>query len=57
MEEKIIFRINEEEKLCRCCSGTFNEYQQNLSSTDLEIEATILVLENFQLFLNQEQFT
>ena len=36
-----------EEKLCRYCSGTFNDYQKNLSSTDLEIEAIILVLENF----------
>ena len=48
---------NLEEKFCRCCSGTFNEYQKNLSSTDLEIEAIILVLEKFQLFLNEEQFT
>ena len=48
---------NLEEKLYRYCSGTFNEYQKNLSSTDLEIEAIILVLEKFQLFLNQEQFT
>ena len=48
---------NLEEKLRRYCSGTFNEYQKNLSSTDLEIEAIILVLEKFQLFLNQEQFT
>ena len=31
-----------------------NEYQKNLSSTDLEIKAIILVLEKFQLFLNQE---
>ena len=23
-----------EEKLCRYCSGTFNDYQKNLSSTD-----------------------
>ena len=46
-----------EEKLCRYCSGIFNDYQKNLSSTYLEIEAIILVLENFQLFLNQEQFT
>ena len=46
-----------EEKLCRYCSGTFNDYQKNLSSTYLEIEAIILVLEKFQLFLNQEQFT
>ena len=45
------------EKLYRYYSGTFNDYQKNLSSTDLEIEAIILVLENFQLFLNQEQFT
>ena len=48
---------NLEEKLCRYCSGTFNEYQKNLSLTDLEIEAIILVLEKFQLFLNQEHFT
>ena len=48
---------NLEEKLCSYCSGTFNEYQKNFSSTDLEIEAIILVLEKFQLFLNQEQFT
>ena len=48
---------NLEEKLCRYCSGTFSDYQKNLSSTDLEIEAIILVLEKFQLFLNQEQFT
>ena len=48
---------NLEEKLCRYCSGTFNEYQKNLSSTDLETEAIILVLEKFQLFFNQEQFT
>ena len=48
---------NLEEKLCRYCSGTFSEYQKNLSSTNLEIEAIILVLEKFQLFLNQEQFT
>ena len=48
---------NLEEKLCRYCSGTFNEYQKNLSSIDLEIEAIILVLEKFQLFLNQEQFS
>ena len=48
---------NEEEKLCRYCSGTFNEYQKSLSSTNLEIENIILVLENFQLFLKQEQFT
>ena len=41
---------NLEEKLYRYCSITFNEYQKNLSSTDLEIE-------KFQLFLNQEQFT
>ena len=46
-----------EEKLCRYCSGTFNDYQKNLSSTYLEIEAIILVLEKFQLFLNQEQST
>ena len=46
-----------EEKLCGYCSGTFNEYKKNLSSTDLEMEAIILVLEKFQLFLNQEQFT
>ena len=46
-----------EEKLYRYCSGTFNDYQKNLCSTDLEIEAIILVLEKFQLFLNQEQFT
>ena len=46
-----------EEKLCRYCSGTFNDYQKNLSSTNLEIEAIILVLEKFQLFLNQEKFT
>ena len=46
-----------EEKLCRYCSGTFNDYQKNLSSIDLEIEAIILVLEKFQLFLNQKQFT
>ena len=46
-----------EEKLCRYCSGTFNDYQKNISSTNLEIEAIILVLENFQLFFNQEQFT
>ena len=42
------------EKLCRYCSGTFKDYQKNLSSTDLEIEAIILVLEKFQLFFNQE---
>ena len=42
-----------EEKLCRYCSGTFKDYQNNLNSTDLEIEAIILVLEKFQLFLNQ----
>ena len=48
---------NLEEKFCRYCSGTFNEYQKSLSSTNLEIEAIILVLEKFQLFLNQEQFT
>ena len=30
-----------EEKLCRYCSETFNDYQKNLSSTDLEIEAII----------------
>ena len=41
-----------EEKLCRYYSGTFKDYQKNLSSTDLEIEAIILVLEKFQLFLN-----
>ena len=46
-----------EEKLCRYYSGMFNDYQKNLSSTDLEIETLILVLEKFQLFLNQEQFT
>ena len=46
-----------EEKLCRYYSGTFNDYQKNLSSTDLEIEVIILVLEKFQLFLNQKQFT
>ena len=46
-----------EEKLCRYCSGTFNDYQKNLSSIDLEIEAIILVLEKFQLFFNQEQFS
>ena len=46
-----------EEKLWRYYSGTFNDYQKNLSSTNLEIEAIILVLEKFQLFLNQEQFT
>ena len=47
-----------EEKLCRYCIGTFNNYKKkNLSSTDLEIEVIILVLEKFQLFLNQEQFT
>ena len=45
-----------EKKLCRYCSGTFNDYQKNLSSTDLEIEAIILVLKKFQLFLNQQQF-
>ena len=45
-----------EEKLCRYCSETFNDYQKNLSFIDLEIEAIILVLEKFQLFLNQEQF-
>ena len=28
---------NLEEKLCRYCNGTFNEYQKNPSSTDLEI--------------------
>ena len=28
---------NLEEKLCRYCNGTFNEYQKNLSLTDLEI--------------------
>ena len=48
---------NLEEKLCIYCSRTFNEYQKNLSSIDLEIEAIILVLEKFQLFLKQEQFT
>ena len=42
---------NLEKKLCRYCSGAFNEYQKNLSSIDLEIEAIILVLEKFQLFL------
>ena len=46
-----------EEKLCRYCSGIFNDCQKNLSSIDLEIEAIILVLEKFQLFFNQEQFT
>ena len=46
-----------EEKLRRYCSETFNDYQKNLSSTNVEIEAIILVLEKFQLFLNQEQFT
>ena len=46
-----------EEKLCRYCIGTFNNYQKNFSSTNLEIEAIILVLEKLQLFLNQEQFT
>ena len=45
-----------EEKLCRYCSGTFNDYQKNLSSTDLEIEAIILVLEKFQLFSSHHQF-
>ena len=29
-----------EEKLCRYCSGTFNDYQKNLSSTDLEIDCS-----------------
>ena len=48
---------NGEEKLRRYCSETFNDYQKNLSSTNVEIEAIILVLEKFQLFLNQEQFT
>ena len=28
---------NLEEKLCRYCIGTFNEYQNNLSLTDLKI--------------------
>ena len=46
-----------EEKLCRYYSGMFNDYQKNLSSTDLEVEAIILVLEKIQLFFNQEQFT
>ena len=57
--ENILLAITNigEEKLCRYCSGTFNDYQKNLCSTDLEIEAIILVLENFQLFLNQKQFT
>ena len=32
-------------------------YQKNLSSIDLEIEAIILILENFQLYFDQEQFT
>ena len=41
-----------EKKLCRYCSGTFYNYQKNLSSIDLEIEVIILVLEKFQLFLN-----
>lgn len=42
---------NGEEKLCRYCSETLNEYQKNLSLTDFEIEAIGLVLEKFQLFL------
>ena len=46
-----------EEKLCRYCSGTFNDYQKNLSSTKLEIEAIIVVSKKFKLFFNQEQFT
>ena len=41
-----------EEKLCRYYNGIFNDYQKNLSSTNLEIETIILVLEKFQLFLN-----
>ena len=39
-----------EEKLCRYCSGTFKDYQKNLSSTDLEIETIILVLKNSNYF-------
>ena len=39
-----------EEKLCRYYSGTFKDYQKNLSSTDLEIEAIILVLKNSNYF-------
>ena len=45
-----------EEKLCRYYNGIFNDYQKNLSSTNLEIETIILVLEKFQLILNQKQF-
>ena len=32
-----------EKKLRRYCIGTFNDYQKNLSSINLEIEAIILV--------------
>ena len=49
--------IQEKKNFIEYCSGTFNDYQKNLSSIDLEIEAIILVLEKFQLFLNQEQYT
>ena len=53
----LVLTNNEEEKHCKYCTGTFNEYQKNLRSLDLEIETIILVLENFQLLLNHEQFT
>ena len=57
-EYKILLALanNQEEKLCRYCSGTFNNYQKNFSSINLEIEVIILVLKKFQLFLNQEKF-
>ena len=42
-----------EKKPCRYCSGTFNDYQKNLSSTDLEIEAIILVsFSSFIVFID-----
>ena len=39
-----------EEKLCRYYSGTFNDYQKNLSSTNLEIESIICLRKNLIIF-------
>jgi len=51
-----ILKIKEWEKLCKCCSGSFNKAEQNYSTMEKEILTGIKGIEKFLIFLAPKPF-
>jgi len=47
---------NEGEKLCKCCSGSFNKAECNYLTIEKEILTIITEIENFLIFLALKPF-